>query len=307
MSERGSPIRPITFATPDQNAAITFPHNTLPAMTSGSRNVLHGGGSGNGGGGNGGDILVSEFRKVHLPSFWQKSPRLWFAQLESEFTFYRISSDNVKYSAIVRHLDEQTMLAVADVIERPPDAEKYQTLKDMLIARFTDSEERRLRLLIAGVELGDKRPSEMLRELKQLSGGCVTDNILQTLWLQRLPSRVQETLAVVEGVSLEKLAELADKVTDRNSNAMIAAVEAQPSQQSQVLADLVKKVEALTVQQRKSRSRSRHRSKSRQRKDSKDKSDSEKGLCFYHKRFGAKARRCTRPCTAEKTLAIKEN
>jgi hypothetical protein len=114
------------------------------------------------------------------------------------------------------------MLAVADVIERPPDAEKYQTLKDTLIARFTDSEEKRLRLLIAGVELGDKRPSEMLRELKQLSGGCVTDNMLQTLWLQRLPSRVQETLAVVEGVSLEKLAELADKVTDRNNNVMIA-------------------------------------------------------------------------------------
>jgi len=106
---------------------------------------------------------------------------------------------------------------------------KYETLKDTLIARFTDSEEKQLRFLIAGVELGEKRPSEMLRDLRQLSGGSVSENVLQTLWLQRLPSRVQEILAVVEGVSYEKLAELADKVSDRNSNATVTTVEAQPS------------------------------------------------------------------------------
>lgn len=129
-------------------------------------------------GGNSNEVFSSEFRKVRLPSFWQKNPRLWFTQLESEFVVYRISSDNTKYSAIVRHLDEQTMLAVADVIANPPEINKYKALKDSLITRFTDSEEKRLRRLIAGVDLGDKRSSEMLRELKQLSGGCVADNVL---------------------------------------------------------------------------------------------------------------------------------
>lgn len=107
---------------------------------------------------NGGEVLVSEFRKVRFSSFWQKSPRLWFAQLESEITFYRITSDNVKYSAIVRHLDEQTMQAVADVIERPPDTDKYKTLKDAHSPPnfFSNSEEKRLRLLIVGVKLGEK-------------------------------------------------------------------------------------------------------------------------------------------------------
>lgn len=257
---------------------------------------------------NGGDVLSSEFRKVRLPSFWQKNPRLWFAQLESEFVFYHISSDNTKFSAVIRHLDEQTMLTVADVIENPPETDKYKTLKNTLIARFTDSEEKRLRLLITGVEPSDKRPSELLRELKQVSSGCVTDNVLQALWLQRLPARTQETLAVVEGVSLEKLAELADRVTDRNNNAIsIAAAEAPPQQQSQILSDLVEKVEALTIRQQ--RSYSRPRSKSRQKQGSRDRSNSqERGLCYYHRRFGAQARRCTRPCTAEKkTLAISEN
>lgn len=254
------------------------------------------------------DVYASEFRKVRLPSFWQKNPRLWFAQLESEFVFYRIKSDNVKYSAVVRHLDESAMLAVADVIENPPELERYVALKNALIARFTDSEEKRLRLLIAGVELSDRRPSEMLRELKQLSGGCVTDNVLQTLWLQRLPSRVQETLAVVEGVSLDKMAELADKVSDRNNNALVAAAELPANAQDQTLAQLVKKVDALSMRQRRSRSRSRHHEdKRRQRSKSKERTESTKGFCYYHKRFGAEARRCTRPCAAEKALTPKEN
>lgn len=249
------------------------------------------------------------FARYDFPLSGKKNPRLWFAQLESEFVFYRVQSDNIKYNAIVRcHLDEQTMLAVADTIERPPDSDKYKTLKDVLIARFTDSEEKRLRLLIAGVELGERKPSEMLRELKQLSGGCVTDNVLQTLWLQHLPSRIQETLAVVEGVSLDKLAELADKIIDRNSNAVVASAELPTTQQAQVLADLVKKVEALVINQRRGRSKSRHRDKSRQRSDTKNKTDSsKKNICYYHKRFGSQARRCTRPCEFEETLSITEN
>lgn len=148
------------------------------------------------------------------------------------------------------------MLAVADVIEMPPALDKYLTLKNALIARFTDSEEKRLRLLIAGVELGNKKPSEMLRELKQLSGGCVTDNVLQILWLQRLPPRIQEMLAVVKGVSLDKLAKLADKVSDRNSGALIAAAEPPANNQNQTLAQLIKKIDTLTIKQRKNRSRS---------------------------------------------------
>lgn len=45
-------------------------------------------------------------------------------------------------------------------------------------------------------------------------------------------------------VSLDKLVEFADKVTNRNSNALIAATEFLSGSQAQNLAELVKKVEA---------------------------------------------------------------
>ncbi|XP_011684745.1 PREDICTED: uncharacterized protein LOC105448079 [Wasmannia auropunctata] len=162
-------------------------------------------------------INSNEFRLIKLPTFWHKHPKLWFAQLESEFLVYRIRSDDVKYSSVLRHLDEKALVTVSDVIENSPEKDKYVNLKDALIHRFTDSEEKRLRQLLAGIELNDKKPSNLLREIKQLAGGTISDNVLHLIWLQRLPFRVQATLAVVESVPLDKLAELADKIVERDN------------------------------------------------------------------------------------------
>jgi len=54
-------------------------------------------------------INSNEFCLIKLPTFWHKNPKLWFAQLESEFLVYRIRLDDVKFSSILRHLDEQAV------------------------------------------------------------------------------------------------------------------------------------------------------------------------------------------------------
>lgn len=90
--------------------------------------------------GESGQINANEFRLLKLPTFWHKHPKLWFAQLESEFLVFRIRSDDVKYSTVIRHLDEQALVMVAEIIERPSERDKYLYLKNLLINRFTDSD-----------------------------------------------------------------------------------------------------------------------------------------------------------------------
>lgn len=136
---------------------------------------------------------------------------------------------------------------VAEIIEKSPERDKYIYLKNLLINCFTDSE-KRLRQLLAGVELNDKKPSDLLRELKQLAGGTISDNVLYSIWLQRLPFRVQATLAVVEDSPLVKLAELADKIIDRKSGLQVATIT--PSTESNNakscnLTDLERRISAL--------------------------------------------------------------
>lgn len=110
------------------------------------------------------EIQAHEFRNVKLSTFWRNRPKLWFAYLEKEIAAYRIRSDEIKYSTIIRHLDEQMIFAVADILEQPPETDKYNKLKNALIERFSDSLEKQLRILLKEMELGDRTPSTLLRE-----------------------------------------------------------------------------------------------------------------------------------------------
>lgn len=250
----------------------------------------------------------AEFRNVRLPTFWKNRPKLWFVQLESEFSTYRVRSDDVKYSAVIRHLDENTMITVADVLENPPESDKYKRLKDALILRFADSHEKQMRTLLHGIELGDKKPSQLLREMKALAGENATEGLLRTLWLQRLPSRIQEMLLIFDGANLDKLAECADKLKEHPTSVDIHAVQTTPSSSEDAVQQILKQMAALTAKVEKftrrshSRGRSQSRSSSRSRYSSKTRDANKEGQCYYHKRFGSQARKCSPPCNAAKGI-----
>ena len=63
------------------------------------------------------------------------------------------------------------------------------------------------------MEIGNKKPSVLLREMRNLANGNVTDDFLRTMWLQRLPTQTQAILAT-SSESLENLAKMADKIGD---------------------------------------------------------------------------------------------
>uniref|UniRef100_A0A1I8PZX3 Uncharacterized protein n=1 Tax=Stomoxys calcitrans TaxID=35570 RepID=A0A1I8PZX3_STOCA len=57
------------------------------------------------------------------------------------------------------------------------------------------SEEKRLKRLLRETELGDKKPSTILREMICLASGEVSDEFLKSLWMQRLPKQTQAILS----------------------------------------------------------------------------------------------------------------
>ena len=105
-----------------------------------------------------------------------------------------------------------------DLILRRPADRPYDTLKQQLITRTADSEQRRLQQLFRSEELGDRKPSQLLRRMQQLLGdkaAAADGAFLRELFLQRLPSNVRIVLASTnDAISLEELAQLADKIMD---------------------------------------------------------------------------------------------
>ncbi|KMQ86112.1 hypothetical protein RF55_15001 [Lasius niger] len=167
-----------------------------------------------------------------------------------------------------------------------------------------------MRTLLETTELGDKTPSVLLREMRTLAGTNVTDNMLRTLWLQRLPTRIQELLTVLDDVSLDKLAACADKAHDRGIGqgviAIAGTVQSDPLQTlNNQISELAKQVAAIGKRRARSKTRGRSRTKSGSRK--RDQTPEQSTTCYYHQRFKEKAWKCLLPCDSEHSLAKRGN
>ncbi|GFT87596.1 uncharacterized protein TNCV_4302231 [Trichonephila clavipes] len=166
-----------------------------------------------------------------------------------------ISSDDTKYSALVANLDAETLSYVSDIVLSPPNSDKYHTFSQRLITQFSDSETQKIKKLLTDLQLGDEKPSHLLRKMKELSNGQLQDNFLQSLWLQRMPPHIQTVLSAYSE-SLDKLAIIADKVSEvvgASSTICAAKTVPPPSQSSSCSAQptmdsLARQIQELSLQ-----------------------------------------------------------
>lgn len=202
-------------------------------------------------------------------------------------------------------MESKILSKVAEAVLQPPATDKYKNLKEKIVAAFTDSEHKKMSKLLEGVSLGDQKPSHLLNEMKRLSIPEMTDELLKTLWLKRLPTQARVMLSTVT-TTLPELAKLADKIVEIGNLNSVDAVSSsqQPSDPLQnCILQLTKAVENLQRSQVNQNSRirgSRSRSRGRSQRSSGNRSNTptepsqkrQHEFCWYHFKFGAKADKC---------------
>ena len=244
---------------------------------------------------------------IKLPPFWPSDPQIWFAQVEAQFSTRGITAQRTMFDYVVASLSPEFATEIRDLILRPPAENPYDTVKAQLTKRTAASEQRRLQQLFSTEELGDRKPTQLLRRLQQLAGdtpGLPDGKFLRELFLQRLPSNVRMVLASTrDDTAIEDLAQLADKIVEVALPPSVSNVSVQPSELELLrteLATLTKVVNSLKLHRR-SRSRSRSNSTSHRRSPSpagQPRPPTENNdLCWYHQTFGDSARKCKPPCS----------
>ena len=109
---------------------------------------------------------------------------------------------------------------VRDIIITPPANNQYKALQETLIERTAASQQLRLQQLLQGEQLGDRKPSQMLRRMVQFLGDQASEHtsvFLKELFLKRkrLPSNIRMILASTpDNNTLQDLATLADKIVE---------------------------------------------------------------------------------------------
>lgn len=234
---------------------------------------------------------------MKIPPFWPEKPGIWFAQVEGQFALMKVTDETAKFYHILATLDRQYSAEVEDILTGPPD---YQRLKNELIKRLSVSRENKVKQLLMHEQLGSRKPSQFLRHLQHLAGPEIPEDFLRTIWSSRLPAGMQSIVASQSTLSLDALAELADRINDiATPTQQVAAASSSPIDElARQVAQLTLQVSALTSQvNRQSRPRDRdqrqrsvsssHRSQSSYRRFP---------ICWYHNKHGIKAVKCIKPC-----------
>jgi len=156
--------------------------------------------------------------QIKLPPYWPADPQVWFAQVEAQFTIRGITAQRTKFDYVVSSLAPELTTEVRDLVLQPPDDTPYDKIKEQLIKRTAASEQKRIQQLFNAEELGDRKPSQLLRRMQQLLGDKAQntdDAFLRELFLQRLPSNVRRVLAsTTDTGNLDDMALLADKIME---------------------------------------------------------------------------------------------
>lgn len=257
------------------------------------------------------NLLSSEMHAItiKIPPFWTNLPVEWFLQCEAQFSNRGIVSQLTRYNYVLPSLPQNIVAEIADVI-RNPSLRPYDTIKKVLIERFSKSNSKALEELLSGTQIGDRKPSEFFRFMRTLADNAnlACDELLVTLWLRQLPVLVQTAVKSSGKVEVDGMLEVADSIYEvlqqqqSMSSFTASTVPSQPNiselvaQNSRMLSELASLRDSVNrLQQFGNRSRNRSRSKPRDNRS--DSRDNNRNLCWYHAKYGDRARSCKQPCS----------
>lgn len=271
------------------------------------------------------DVLVSSQQiagislSLRVPPFWRDKPRLWFISFEAATRDLK-KSEAQKAQMVIAQLQKEDIEQICDLLYDPPADHQYTAIKDRLISVYEESDSKQLQKLLSDMELGDQKPSQLLRRMRNLAHKKVPDNTLRLMWMNLLPAHVRSVLVVSDTISkdtaLEELAKLADKMLEQTSEVSAVSTYQHNTVQNQPVGIqyLVEEIRKLHMEIAELKTSCRHNShdcsrssppqhcrrssyRTRTTSRSRSRSVTPSPYCFYHRRFGKNAKRCTTPCS----------
>ena len=201
---------------------------------------------------------------LKLPTFWTTSPEAWFCHTEAQFAIRGIVADDTKFHYVVAALDSEAANRALSVLTAPPTTGKYDNIKSFLLSAYGLSETERAKALFDLRGLGDSKPSELMDKMLALLGQHTPCFLFKHLFLQQLPGFVRTPLSKSTQSDYRKLAQEADQLYISGSQQVQAIRAARP----------------LTGADR----------------SLEHNSSSDNSVCWYHRKYGNKAKRCVAPC-----------
>lgn len=239
---------------------------------------------------------ISNAVKLPFPVFDANNVETWLWTVDRWFLACGINSDDIKFNAVLLALPAESLAILKSELDTPPSCSRYEFLRDIILRHFAKNQVQRILSLITEVDMHDKKPSTLFAEMKQLAGGSISDEVLKSLWILRLPEQLRPTLAV-SSMHPAEFVKTADTIHDLITQGSSCNLINQNPSGSESFSDS-SQIAAINFR----------RANQRQAKFGKNiiaspqldrKRPIKGGLCWYHFKFGKRAKHCIQPCSWE--------
>ena len=162
--------------------------------------------------------LLAAISKVDIPAFWEADPVLWFRQCEAAFRRASITSSGAKFDHVLGKLPNVVSLSCRSLLLSITyeDEDGYDKLKAHLCKNFGKSKWQLGYALLDFPGLGDRRPSQLLQDMRALLPDKEPEAVLFTcLFLKRLPATMADAILAAGLDDVEDMAAMADRLFDR--------------------------------------------------------------------------------------------
>lgn len=151
---------------------------------------------------------------VNLPTFDATNPQHWLRMSIYAFKAYNVTDEQQKYYLMIGALPSHIQMDAADNV-KPDLPNSFKTLCDYITKITSIPTEKRIKTLLSDTQMGDRKPSQFLRYLRELIGSEADGDstFVRSIFLDRLPKKITMIIAPPPEQSLDSIAEIADRIS----------------------------------------------------------------------------------------------
>ena len=127
---------------------------------------------------------------VKLPTFWDTDQDLWFTTIENIFQLHRVTSEKDRFELKLGALDLRHLQKIRCVLQDSHPNCPYLQVKQALTKAYSVSKREQLNELLYHTSLEDRRSTELLAHMRKLIGTRNSPELLEKLFMDKLPSDV---------------------------------------------------------------------------------------------------------------------
>jgi hypothetical protein len=242
---------------------------------------------------------------VKLPAFWTEDPVSWFRLAEGQFALRNVQDPVARYYHVLSALSQDAVRLVRHVLHEDTGPTSYDNLRTSLLSSHSLSNYQKMERMMRLPPLGDRKPSVMLAEmLEYCPVGESATAVFAYLFLQRLPREIRILLSEDDPADMWAIADKADRLIamhvpqGHDTCATVSAADEQQDSDLVAATGGARRKKKLPPPQRPQQQQggSGQRGGPPRRQVAAQAAVPRTSMCFYHAKFGERAKYCEEGC-----------